>query len=367
MAERLRHLLGRASSKQAEEHAAALAESLRTALQRIQVLERRLDAVSTTAQAARAEAQKCPPLYMIELELQETRDERDAACREAKVAVSMRNFAEERLLEAKSWMQEEHANLRTRVLEMKGKLSASEVEKARLRKIVYFLEATLKESGIDLQKTEEAKAAERLAEERERQKAEEERLNAESAVQATLNSWQTRTHKATSTIGQLSESLQLEIARVQQMKQRVAQAERERDAALEWAKEADANVRADVEAEFMRTQWSSFESELKRAAAARSIVVADKERIETELESLRNRLRQSKGLPHIGVQWALWGNRGTQSPAIPRASRNNVAAPGSGSAHDATSQGGQKTLSKSHSTPTLGSRQSGHTPMRPKR
>ena len=27
-----------------------------------------------------------------------------------------------------------------------------------------------------------------------------------------------------------------------------------------------------------------------------------------ELEALRNRLRSSKHLPHIGVQWALWGN-----------------------------------------------------------
>ena len=59
------------------------------------------------------------------------------------------------------------------------------------------------------------------------------------------------------------------------------------------------------ENEFLTGLWLEFEEAYRAFEHNTRRLQKERDQTAEELEALRNRLRSSKHLPHIGVQWAL--------------------------------------------------------------
>ena len=88
---------------------------------------------------------------------------------------------------------------------------------------------------------------------------------------------------------------------------RVYEAEQGRDNA-EAAAEARLAGRVSEEWEAFETAYRTFDSSLSKLQRQRDDAVA-------ELDALRQRLRGTRNLPHLGITWVMWGNRTKDKPA----------------------------------------------------
>ena len=92
------------------------------------------------------------------------------------------------------------------------------------------------------------------------------------------------------------------------LSKRLGEALKERDDALESSVDEREEARRWYENEFLTGQWLEFEEAYRAFEHNTRRLQKERDQTAEELEALRNRLRSSKHLPHIGVQWALWGN-----------------------------------------------------------
>ena len=218
-------------------------------------------------------------------EVAAARAEAVAARRATNVATDLQEAAEVRAREVKRWVQKEHSKFGHHIQRLNDQVADTYRDNVCLRQLLDVHDKRLKEE--ERKKTETMDEKDRILADSLRRQEIVDALTGQSTNLVDENA-------------RIMSLLKAEMAKVDDLTVQL------RDTRLALA-EAE-NVASDkYHNMFLENEWSKFNEANQAFTKRLEHVERQKDDAIKELEAFRGRLRESKHLPHLGVQWVMWG------------------------------------------------------------
>ena len=216
-----------------------------------------------------------------------------AARQAANVAKDMQEMAEEKVREIKRWVQKEHSELGRHVQRLNDQLAAKNDENVRLRELLAIHDKRLKEE--ERVKMETIQERDRIVAEIKRRQEKVDVLTGQSTNLEDENA-------------RIMALLEKEIGKVEELNLAL----KETQVKLAETEQVTAEKYHNM---FLQNEWAKFSDAYDALLQRVAKLERQKEDAHKDLEAIRGRLRESKHLPHLGVQWVLWG-KGNKAAAV---------------------------------------------------